>query len=228
MKKSATKTEAPPADTAASDPRHARILKTARDIIERSGDFNLPMRTLAAEAQVSLRVPYELFGSKPGIIQAILMEDIREFDDQIDHLNLSMTLDLIFVRLVMGIENYRRRQPFYQALFRASQSSEYFQPARLALNQWRSEFRNLKDLRFLRADVDTDILSQTLTDICFAALGSWARGEISIDFAAERAGYGWALVLQSAATKTHTTQMQIRVQEYQSKLQARMPEDAAA
>lgn len=227
MTKSAIKTSAGTADAAEPlDARRERVLRTARDIIERSGDFNLPMRTLASEAQVSLRIPYELFGSKPGIIQAILMEDIREFGDQIAHLDLSMTLDLVFVRLVMGIENYRRRQPFYQALFRASQSSEYFEPARLSLIQWRSEFRRLKDLRFLRPDIDTDLLSQTLTDICFAALGSWARGEIDIDFAAERAGYGWALALQSAATKTHAPQMQIRVQEYQSKLTQRL-KDAA-
>ncbi len=56
-----------------------RILSVARELIQETGDFDLPMRKLASRAQVSLRTPYALFGSKTGLIGSILTEDQIKF-----------------------------------------------------------------------------------------------------------------------------------------------------
>ena len=56
-----------------------RLLDVAAEIVRESVDFDLPMRQLAARAQVSLRTPYKIFGSKGGIIRALLKQERLEW-----------------------------------------------------------------------------------------------------------------------------------------------------
>jgi AcrR family transcriptional regulator len=98
------------------------LVSVARDIIRETGDFDLPMRQLAARAQVSLRTPYELFGSKTGVIRAILKLDQQIFRVLARELTSADWLDNILDRVKLGVVFYAENQPFYRALFRATQA----------------------------------------------------------------------------------------------------------
>src|SRR3546814_8853729 len=95
------------------------LVSVAREIIRETGDFDLPMRQLAARAQVSLRTPYELFGSKTGVIRAILKLDQATFRVLARKLSSADWLDNILDRVGLGVAFYAESQPFYRALFRA-------------------------------------------------------------------------------------------------------------
>ncbi len=62
--------------------RRERILDAARALIRRSGtDFS--MKALADAAEVSLATPYNLFGSKGGVLYALLNDSLDRVDDAI-------------------------------------------------------------------------------------------------------------------------------------------------
>ena len=59
--------------------RRRAILDAAREIITTLGDAGLTMRALAARAGVSPATPYNLFGSKQAVLQAVYDADQEEF-----------------------------------------------------------------------------------------------------------------------------------------------------
>ena len=64
--------------------RQRAILDAARDIMAESGEGGLTMFALASRAGVSPATPYNLFGSKQAILQAVYEEDMHDFHANYD------------------------------------------------------------------------------------------------------------------------------------------------
>jgi AcrR family transcriptional regulator len=198
------------------------LVSIARQIIRETGDFDLPMRQLAARAQVSLRTPYELFGSKNGVIRAILQSDQAVFRERAKKLNSADWLDNILDRVNLGVVFYADSQPFYRALFRATQGysgGDETEPARENLPAFRTLARRAQVAGMIGPDVDTDILGETLTDLFAANFRTWASSTFDIHLVDLKICYGFALVLASAAPEPHATRMRERALAYQQAIQ---------
>ncbi len=199
------------------------LVSVARQIIRETGDFDLPMRLLASRAQVSLRTPYELFGSKNGVIRAILKLDQAYFRVQAHNLTSADPLDNIFDRVRLGVDLYAANQPFYRALFRATQAysgGEETEPARENLKSFRILSERVKAVGMVRPEVDTDLLAEIITDIFAASFRTWASSTFDISLAGDRIGFGIAMVFASAAPEPHATRMRGRAADYQAAVQA--------
>jgi AcrR family transcriptional regulator len=64
--------------------RREQILDAARRLIRATGGTDFPMRRLAEEAEVSLVTPYNLFGSKSGVLYALLSDSLERLDHAVD------------------------------------------------------------------------------------------------------------------------------------------------
>lgn len=210
---------AEPADP--PEDKRRRILDAARALIHETGNFDLPMRALAARAQLSLRTPYEYFGSKAGVIGAILAEDQAIYYDEIAGLPSGGGLENLLDRVRWGIDFYHRNEAFYRALFRATQAytaGHNEEPTREVLRSYRILASRYQRDGLIREDVDHDLLGDILTDIWAANLRVWSIHAEDINLVGARIGLGFAAVLIGMATEPSASLMRQRHLEFQQTL----------
>lgn len=203
--------------------RRRRIVAAARDLIIETGDAGLSMRAIAARAGVSLTTPYNLFGSKRGIVIALL-EDVREFHERFSQLHRASAIDRIFQAVSITLIYLAEDPEFYRTLWtealrydskelRGELQSPQRQDFWLALlNEARSEGA-------LLADVEIDLLLAALDSIYVAAMLAWVLGAIDVREIEPHVCYGYALALRGAATGAQMGQFEQRVMGYQKDLQ---------
>jgi len=195
-----------------------RILRVARQIIRESGDFDLPMRQLATRAQVSLRTPYELFGSKTGVIRAILMQDEANFARLIRATRSADRFDGFFQANKAGIAFFASNQPFYRALYKATQTysgGDEADPAREANPMVRRFARKAIKAGVIDPAIDPAVLYETLMDIFAANMRAWAASSFDIQLVEYRIGFGQALALAAMARPPHADDLRRRALEFQ-------------
>ena len=204
-----------------TEDRSTRILRVAREIIRESGGFELSMRELAARGQVSLRTPYELFGSKVGIIRALLKEEQAIFQTRLWPIGDTDVFDFFFATLTVGVAFYAENQPFYRALFRATHAysgGSETEPGRENPERFEAAMRRAYRARMLDDDIDTRVLSETLMDIFAANVRTWASSTYDISYVEPRIGFGWAVILAGVATEPHAARLRDRAKRYQDQL----------
>jgi AcrR family transcriptional regulator len=200
----------------------AVLVSVAREIIRETGDFDLPMRQLAARAQVSLRTPYELFGSKNGVIRAILKLDQAGFRTQVRTLASADWIDNIFDRVKLGVELYAGSQPFYRALFRATQGysgGDETEPARENLRTFRVLAHRAQNQGLIHPEIDTDILGEALTDVFASNVRTWASSSFDIALVEHKIGFGFACLLAGVVPDPVVERMRRRALAYQAAIQ---------
>jgi len=198
------------------------LITIARDLIRTSGDFELSMRELAARAQVSLRTPYLIFGSKPGLISAILRADQAIYLEKLRAMPRGDAFHDLFENLAAGVAFYAQNQPFYRALFR--QTYAYLQnaqteparefPERFVRTCQRAIYEGLVD-----PGADPRWLGETLLDIFSANVRTWAHSDYDVQLVEPRIGFGWAVVLAGVAPGAHADRMHRRMRDFQATLQ---------
>jgi AcrR family transcriptional regulator len=201
--------------------RAARILRVAREIIRESGGFELSMRELASRGHVSLRTPYELFGSKAGIIRALLKEEQVIFQTRLWPIGNSDIFDYFFATLTVGVAFYAENQPFYRALFRATHGysgGNETEPARENPQRFAAIMGRAARERLLDPDIDIKVLSETLMDIFAANTRTWASSTYDISLVEPRIGFGWASILAGVAVEPHAQRLRHRAKGYQDQL----------
>jgi len=199
----------------AKENRRNRILTAARELIGETEKTRFSMRVLAERSGVSLVTPYNLFGSKQAIMGALLDEDIRQFGAQLARSRRD-ALDMLFRAVTLGQSYFGRDQGYYRAVLSAvyseGGSEEYrsmFRGPRLAL--WRNLVQAAIDKRFLRSDVDCNVLAGNLSAIYFANILAWAAGEISLQEMEQRTCYGFAMSLFATARSKYTARLREQI-----------------
>jgi AcrR family transcriptional regulator len=199
-----------------------RIIRVARELINETGDFNLSMRELAARARVSLRTPYQHFGSKGGIITEILHRDQAQYAPMRPRATDAQLVDAFFEVLEASIPFIGARQSFYRALFRASgaysggRESEPARENQRGLTLW---CRRASRTGLLRPEINPDIAAEALTNIIAAEWRHWANSEFDIALAGLRMGFGFAALLGGLGSPELAEQMRERTAQYQAALE---------
>ena len=209
--------------TSQADEKKARILVVARELIQETGDFDLPMRALAARAQVSLRTPYEYFGSKAGLIGAILGEDQHHFRETIADRHSADELENILDRVRWGFDFYALNQPFYRALYRATQAytpGHDEEPAREVLRSFQILSTRALRAGLVRSDIDPLHLGDILTDIWASKVRTWARDSLAIQLVSLEIRLGFAMVLAGVTPEPAAERMRARVVQFQEAIKS--------
>ena len=184
-----------------NEPR-ARVVEAAQTIIRSEGLEKLTMRHLADVAQVALKTPYNLFGSKTGVLIEIL--------DQTSHsllLKLDEEVHASKVEALIGVLNkidefFGTEEAYFRGIFWEIMTSNHGQARQAAHNRIMAitVFR-VAQARLsgeLRSDIDPNILGEQLGLNLLANMGSWAGGHLTIHQTIAHTRAVWASLLHFA------------------------------
>lgn len=194
-----------------------RLLAVAREIIRETGDFELPMRQLAARAQVSLRAPYLHFGSKAGVIAAILRSEGVAFRSLARSLPATDPLTNLFDRIELAIRFYGQEQAFYRALFRATQAyaGRGVEPPRDVLPGLIVLCRRAQRAGLLRPEFDPAAIGEILSQIFADSVRTWARSDADVSEVHPVMGFGFALTFAATTPAPVSDEMLARAIAFQ-------------
>lgn len=202
--------------------RRKRIVAAARDLIRETGDTGLSMRAIAARAGVSLTTPYALFGSKRGIVIALL-EDIRAFHERFSQLEQFGAIDRIFQAVEISLDYLAHDPDFYRTLWTEAlrfDSKELRGDLQSAERQafWVSLLYEAQCDGALIPAVALDPLLRALDGIFVAAMLAWVLGAVETAELTAHVGYGYALALRGAASERERDGIGERLVAYQDAL----------
>jgi AcrR family transcriptional regulator len=199
-------------DAATAQPQAQRILDAAREIIRETGDFDLPMRTLAARARVSLSMPYTLFGSKGGVVSAILAIDQARFREKRAQLISADPIEEHFDSLRLGMDFYASDETFYRALFllSADPPDQGSDPTRRNHEIFLSRMRKAHEAGLLRPEVDVEAFAEMLTDLFSSGVRGWATNGWSIPALEARLRFGYVTAFAGAGSAEVVERMRRR------------------
>lgn len=192
---------------AAKAERRQRIVQAARSLIHESDAGGVSMRAIAARAEVSLATPYNLFGSKRAIIQAML-EDAREFGRDFQKVEARVAFDKVFEALRLTFTYLEAEPEFYKTIWACLLDTASTPDLRAELTPphsgafWLGLLTQAADEGDLRSDIAPARLQGELGK-CFAAnMLAWVLGAVETRDVHAATRYGYALLLSGAATPT--------------------------
>jgi len=184
--------------------RRRAILDAAREIITTLGDTGLNMRAMAAKAGVSPATPYNLFGSKQAVLQAIYDEDQEEFYRDFEARASKEPLTRLFDMIDLAILHWQRTPEFHRALiailYRGGARTGQSDRPHLTLVHVRQLIADAVAAGVLRADTPVAIVTATLARIFRSAGQEWIDGALTLEQARDDLGRSFALVLAGLVT----------------------------
>lgn len=197
-----------------------RIIEAAREIIRETGTFDLPMRALSAKARVSMTRPYTYFGSKSGVVAAILALDEVRFAQQRAQVRSNDLIEEHFDALRLGMNFYASDQPFYRALFRMSWDRAHGgrDPTRLNHPVFLRRIRAAHAEGLLRHGLDPEAFAEVLTDLFSAGVRAWALLDWDVERLYAKLGYGYATAFAGAGAPEVVARMQGRMSQFEQAL----------
>lgn len=184
--------------------RRKKIIKAARALIRDTGQVGLSMRALAVAAEVSITTPYNLFGSKSGILHAIFEEDFWRIHETYRELKPKSELAKVFEFVTLTCEIYAEEPEYHRAvmgqLLASPAQNEQFNDQRL--NIWKEMTLTAWNSGFFHREVNPHVLADALISHYAAALLVWTNGRISLFQMEWKIRYGFSLILLGASNET--------------------------
>jgi AcrR family transcriptional regulator len=208
--------------------RHDRILGAARRLIRGGAGTGFSMRALAEESEVSLATPYNRFGSKAGVLYALLNASLDKVDRATHTLRSSDPIERVLEVAGIAADVYARDPAFYQPLmqFLLGVREVAHRPRFIArsLASWNRTVQAAIRHGLLAADVAADLLARQLMINFAGVLELWIHEELDEDGLRDQALYGSTLLLLGAALPSARARLVERLEAIARKL----PKELAA
>lgn len=188
----------------AKEQNRARIRAAAEAIIRAEGMDRLTMRYLAEQADVSLRTPYNLFGSKTDVLIALL--DQTQFDPlgKMSSKAPNSVLEALLAMLDRFERFLARDEDFYRVVFREIIASDQRESRVAAVNRTltigETYVEQAKAKGELHSHTDVHMLGSDLAYQLLTMLGMWSKGIYSIKQGIARVRRGWCAMLLAHAS----------------------------
>lgn len=177
----------------------ARICAAAEAIIRREGIAELSMRRLADEAGVSLRTPYNLFGSKTDVLIALLDEAQLQLAPLGAAGGEGSAIDQLFEMLARTEAFFASDEEYYRGIYQAIMTSDHPEAREagvaraITTAQWLTA-RALGQGE-LAPQTDSAALGRHLAIQLLAVLGMWGSGFFSNRESIAQVRRGWLAAL---------------------------------
>lgn len=206
--------------------RRQRTLDAAESLIRDTGTTDFSMLSLAERAELSPATPYNLFGSKAGIMYALLNRSMDTVDR--DSRRASFHADP-FDRLVQAgraaAEVFAADSAFYRPLHRLllGASDAERRPAFMdrGLEFWKVAAQGLEEAGHLNGEIDVAELSRQLEINFVGALNLWVQEELDDDEFRAQITYGTAMLLLGIADDKGRARLLLRMRSARKKLPRR-------
>lgn len=183
--------------------RRERILDSARRLIRRTRGTSFSMRTLADEADVSLATPYNLFGSKAGVLYALLNDSLARLDRAADTFPSSSPVVRVLEIAGIAAEIYARDGAFYRPLmqFLLGVRDVEHRPRFLeqSLRRWTRTVQAAVRHGLLDESIDVDLLARQLMINFMGVLDLWVHEELDEGAFCAQSLYGSTLLVLAVA-----------------------------
>ncbi|MEO0437285.1 MAG: TetR/AcrR family transcriptional regulator [Pseudomonadota bacterium] len=182
-----------------------RVLSTAESIIRSNGVDALTMRRLANEASVALKTPYNLFGSKTGVLLDLLNQATIALVENLATDQDEPAVIQLFKALVTLETFYADDEEYYRTIFWAVMTSDHPEERAAA----HANIVALVTLKIKEASSNGELkqsagpmeLGEQLGLNLLANLGSWAGGHLSIQVTIAHTRTVWAALLTPLASR---------------------------
>jgi AcrR family transcriptional regulator len=97
--------------------RRRRILDAAEALIRQAGGTGFPMLALSERAEVSPTTPYNLFGSKAGVLYALLNRTMDQIDERMQSFSTSNPIERALEAAESAADFFARDPEFFRSLY---------------------------------------------------------------------------------------------------------------
>jgi AcrR family transcriptional regulator len=178
------------------------LLDAAGRLVEKGGASSLSMRALAAETRTSPMSAYELFGSKDGLLIALLKDRQRAFARRLATEAKGSGLDRFFHMIELSGPGISENFNFFQAA-----SFQYYSPAGKEIREvFTAERRNVIQSLLTQVEFDRltdkmtiDALADHINNVYNGALFDWMVGDGDETRFVRQFGLGCALALKAVS-----------------------------
>lgn len=161
----------------------ARIRAAAEEIIRTEGMEKLTMRRLAEQADVSLRTPYNLFGSKTDVLISLM----EEAELELSPLGAGDEKLTIIEQLLGSLDRieafFESDEEYFRAIYASIMMSDHPEARETAVSRSVGlacvRLQQAADSGELVPDTDTNALGRHLAIQLLAVLGMWGSGFFS-------------------------------------------------
>ena len=201
--------------------RQRAIIDAARTIMAESGEAGLTMSAVASRAGVSPATPYNLFGSKQAILQAVYDEDLRDFHAKFDQQAGIDPLRRLFDLADLTIRHWGGSPDFYQALLHVltriggAGVEGAWSPGR---SYARELVRGLHAAGGMVADAPIEAIATALVRMLRSIGQEWVEGGLTLEQAHGELGQAFGLVLTGFLTPATARAMAGMLKRYSTRL----------
>jgi AcrR family transcriptional regulator len=205
--------------------RRARILDAAAALVRETGGTDFTMLHVAAEADVSPATPYNLFGSKSGLLYALLNRSLDEVFAGALRFTAPTALEHPVEAADIAAQIFARDPIFYRPLFLVllGVRDEIHRPRFMerSLEYWKRSLQGMVDESILRSESDRDDLSRALLVHFAGVLELWIHGDLDDSGFRAQISHGTALHLLGFADDTARARLRRRMRDAKRRLPRR-------
>jgi AcrR family transcriptional regulator len=206
--------------------RRDQILDAARRLIRSTGGTEFPMRRLAEDAEVGLVTPYNLFGSKSGVLYTLLNESLEGLDRAVDVRPSAKPVDAVLELAGIAADMYAGDPAFYRPLMqRVLGVRDPDHRPRLverSLRLWSRPVDAAVRGGLLARSVDAELLSRQLMITFIGALELWVHEDLDDRAFRNQSLYGSALLVLAYASPAARPRLQERLRAIERRLPRRL------
>jgi AcrR family transcriptional regulator len=204
--------------------RRRRILEAAAQLIRASGGAGLSMRTLAERAEVSLATPYNLFGSKSGVLTALQFSTLEKLEEAMEELGARDPIEQVLEVALRGARIYTGDPSFWLPLMQAhwlargTIDESPLHPRIVAL--WHRSLASGVRAGRLIPEANPEFVARLLVVCFYGVLVLWIQGNLDGDGFRTHVMYGFVLTLLGVATPAARPRLMKRLQELEREMEA--------
>ena len=166
--------------------RRDAILAAAEDLLREHGGVDFSMRALAKRADVAFVTPFNLFGSKGGVIAALFEQKLDAQHGRLlpDMAEGSDPIERVFDLAIVGCRAYTADPELHRPLIRALSAIAAPDQSQLlaqATDLWRLSLRDAHAAGLIEPGRNLDMLASALHVAFRGALSLWTLGEIDAE-----------------------------------------------
>jgi AcrR family transcriptional regulator len=206
--------------------RQEQILDAARRLIRATGGTQFSMQRLADESSVSLVTPYNLFGSKSGVLYALLNGSLERLDQVTEDKRSSKSVDRVIDLAGIAADVYSRDARFYRPLLQYLVGVRDLEHRpRLfgqSLARWKRTVDAAVQSGLLPESVNESLLARQLLITFIGSVELWIHEELDDSAFRAQSLYGSTLLVLANATPGARARLVERLRKIERQLPRRI------
>ncbi len=202
--------------------RRGRILDAAESLIRQTGGTDFPMLALAERAEVSPTTPYNLFGSKAGVLYALLNRTMDQINERTQSFSSDNPIERALEAAELGAEFFARDPEFFRSLYlfllgvRDAVHRPHFMNR--GLEFWQRPLETPEPRALLPAGIKAEELARELMIHFVGVMELWLHEELDDDGFRAQTVYGTTLLLLGLADDALRQRLLKRLKDARRKL----------